>query len=1027
MVMAACCDASLLRGAHSGCEHSAIEEPCLDGRALPSAQSTAYLAVCLVVRDQHADIREWLHHHMALGVGRFYIFDNNSTTPMLGHLEDLVRGGVVEYHFLTAFRHHSNRTQLHVYDTCIQRFRTRHRWIAFIDADEFFVLRDPSVPSLPALLEEFEDFGALAVNWQVVGSSGHVTKPAGGTLAAYTRCLPASRTANRHVKAIANMQYVRHAGVDPHSFVYKDGKFAVNSACEAVGGAMAERAVHDRVALNHYVTKSRTEYADKMVRGSAMGNQKTIEFFDLIEGEATAWLKPLRNDSELIDTYQRRVVVRNSVASPVVPSPSWLVHTRQLSVQQFPALNLAQTPGIAELYFQFQPCTMLVPHSHPRGDETVHGITGKMKVSVINEAVAGHIVNQVDVGALDVSFVPQGNLHFYMNDNCDPATMLATFNNGDPGTVVAVDSLLMLADGLLSTAFGVKSAAIASLRSTVTPFSLIRPLSEPDCYKRCNLAGRDATDAAPENGASAAPRSDSDPDFVAGEWGVDSDSDWNAAESDDEDGRGGRHARYSIPMGVFHIRRGAAEEPLRRLQRLHSLDIKPLVEPVAALVNQKTAATDDRHPCPERCEHIRPSTGCLSSRAAGQLGPPSGVRGGFSPAQRCHVAAFHLLPTSACTIVENMHSRAYTGQFSASGDLFVAAFQHERRIRMYDVEAGWALRKDVHCRNLRWTVTDTCSSPDQIWLAYATINPTVHLVNANVGGVRSEANVTDIHEALHFDSLDDGQSGTFGIWSLKWSADGREIIAGTGDSSVYVYDIERRKSVMRIPGHEDDVNAVAFMDALPHVIASGSDDTLIKIWDRRALGRGAKPAGVLVGHTEGLTYLDSRGDGRHLLSNAKDQTAKMWDLRKMLSAAQHGRLPPARNPNFEWDYRWMEYPARGYLVPHPHDVSLQTYRGHSVSQTLIRAYFSPASTTAQRYVYAGSADGAVRIWDVVTAKEVAALAYHREIVRDCSWHPTLPLLASVSWDGTIVTWGPPRDDPSTGMPEPGWDTLEDNF
>ena len=33
----------------------------------------------------------------------------------------------------------------------------------------------------------------------------------------------------------------------------------------------------------------------------------------------------------------------------------------------------------------------------------------------------------------------------------------------------------------------------------------------------------------------------------------------------------------------------------------------------------------------------------------------------------------------------------------------------------------------------------------------------------------------------------------------------------------------------------------------------------LQVWDRRALGRGAKPAGVLVGHTEGLTYLDARG------------------------------------------------------------------------------------------------------------------------------------------------------------------------
>ena len=42
-----------------------------------------------------------------------------------------------------------------------------------------------------------------------------------------------------------------------------------------------------------------------------------------------------------------------------------------------------------------------------------------------------------------------------------------------------------------------------------------------------------------------------------------------------------------------------------------------------------------------------------------------------------------------------------------------AAFQHDRRIRIYETENDWRLRKDVHARNLRWTVTDTCLSPDQ--------------------------------------------------------------------------------------------------------------------------------------------------------------------------------------------------------------------------------------------------------------------------------------------------------------------------
>ena len=42
-----------------------------------------------------------------------------------------------------------------------------------------------------------------------------------------------------------------------------------------------------------------------------------------------------------------------------------------------------------------------------------------------------------------------------------------------------LQSLLTLADGVLSSAFGVKAAVIANLRSTITPYPLIRPLSEP--------------------------------------------------------------------------------------------------------------------------------------------------------------------------------------------------------------------------------------------------------------------------------------------------------------------------------------------------------------------------------------------------------------------------------------------------------------------------------------------------------------------------------------------------------------------
>jgi hypothetical protein len=48
--------------------------------------------------------------------------------------------------------------------------------------------------------------------------------------------------------------------------------------------------------------------------------------------------------------------------------------------------------------------------------------------------------------------------------------------------------------------------------------------------------------------------------------------------------------------------------------------------------------------------------------------------------------------------------------------------------------------------------------------------------------------------------------------------------------------------------------------------------------DRRSMKNG-KPSGVLVGHLEGITYVASKGDGRYCLSNSKDQTMKLWDIR----------------------------------------------------------------------------------------------------------------------------------------------------
>ncbi len=45
------------------------------------------------------------------------------------------------------------------------------------------------------------------------------------------------------------------------------------------------------------------------------------------------------------------------------------------------------------------------------------------------------------------------------------------------------------------------------------------------------------------------------------------------------------------------------------------------------------------------------------------------------------------------------------------------------------------------------------------------------------------------------------------------------------------------------------------------------------------------------------------------------------------------------------------------------------------------------------------------------------LNHHREIVRDCSWHPHDPCLTSASFDGTLVTWDTRETDLEEGKTE----------
>ncbi|XP_019629779.1 PREDICTED: DDB1- and CUL4-associated factor 11-like [Branchiostoma belcheri] len=367
--------------------------------------------------------------------------------------------------------------------------------------------------------------------------------------------------------------------------------------------------------------------------------------------------------------------------------------------------------------------------------------------------------------------------------------------------------------------------------------------------------------------------------------------------------------------------------------------------------------------------------------------------GPFSSGQRISIGA-SFIPNRMRTVAA-YGEKAFCGTFSKDGSVFLSSSQDDK-IRLYNTSHGsFTEKRCITARDVGWSVLDTAFSPDGSCVIYSSWSDFIHLVDISSKNVES-------HMALDLSPIE----RDFAIFSVAFSQDGKEILGGASDCYMYVFNRERNQRTLMMDAHEDDINSVKFADESSHILYSAGDDGVCKVWDRRILDEeDPQPVGIFAGHSDGITYIDSKGDGRYLITNSKDQTIKLWDVRKF-SSSEGLEATRQAITNYRWDYRWMAVPkiVRNSRRKLKGDTSVMTYRGHNVTKTLIRCRFSPVHTTGQRYIYTGCGTGAVIIYDLLSGNMVAKLIGHKACVRDVSWHPTDVRIVSSSWDGHVSQW-----------------------
>ena len=234
------------------------------------------LAIAAIIKDEAPYIREWIEFHKLMGVGEFYLYDNESSDEIADVLAPYISEGVVRYEKIRG-----KKRQCDAYNDAIEKYSARAKYIAFLDVDEFLMPAEEGgrlIDVADSIMAQDKCIGGCTVNWLCYGSGGHEKKPEGLVTEAYVMRGKDDFEANANYKSIVNPRRA-FAFICPHYPTYKRGYYAVNERGVRVDTSTF-RGTYEKLRINHYFTKSKEEYEKKMLRGMAdRSSYRTMDDF----------------------------------------------------------------------------------------------------------------------------------------------------------------------------------------------------------------------------------------------------------------------------------------------------------------------------------------------------------------------------------------------------------------------------------------------------------------------------------------------------------------------------------------------------------------------------------------------------------------------------------------------------------------------------------------------------------------------------------------------------------------------------
>ncbi len=223
-----------------------------------------------MVKDEAHFISEWIAFHAIQGICHFYIYDNGSSDALDVAVQN---SGFAERVTLIHWPSFHMKVKILAHNHALASFGSRHRWVGFLDVDEFVFAKNGA--GLEDTFANFEEQPVLSLPWHMFGSSEIDVRPSGLVIDNYIKKSPFPPQGER--ATLLNWK----SFVDPTAVAMMN----IHAPCIDNLGAtlMNERgqkfsarlrrcssfAVSETLQLNHYYSRSEEDFESKISKGRA--------------------------------------------------------------------------------------------------------------------------------------------------------------------------------------------------------------------------------------------------------------------------------------------------------------------------------------------------------------------------------------------------------------------------------------------------------------------------------------------------------------------------------------------------------------------------------------------------------------------------------------------------------------------------------------------------------------------------------------------------------------------------------------